>query len=81
MIASNREKNWYGNMTEEEIALVYNGKGNYKGWKCVEVGCGLVAMSNGSEVIKAYRGMEVKSWVPECWTELKQKIDEITQSS
>jgi hypothetical protein len=70
--------NWYGEMTPEEIDLIYSGKGDYKGWKCVEVGCGLVAMKKGLDVIKAYRGVEVKNWVAECWKELQQKIDAIS---
>ncbi|WP_340032614.1 hypothetical protein NSQ20_12180 [Paenibacillus sp. FSL K6-1122] len=63
-------------MTQEEVDLVYKGVGSYKGWSCAEVGAGLVAMHKDQEVIKAYRGWEVDNWIPVCWQEVKQKIDQ-----
>ncbi|KQN96946.1 hypothetical protein [Paenibacillus sp. Leaf72] len=67
-------------MNQYEIDLVYKGIGNYKGWKCAEFGCGLVVMQKQTEVIKAYRGPEVKDWVPECWAEVKNEIDQLNKA-
>jgi hypothetical protein len=70
----------YGDMTDEEIELVYRHKGDYKGWSCIYTGCGSLIFKKpkkyGDE-IRAHRGWEVKSWIPECWKEIKARIDAI----
>lgn len=64
-------------MTELEKRLIYRGEGNYKGWSCASVGCGLIMMVKNDKELRAYRGWEVKDWVAECWDELKNKIDKL----
>jgi hypothetical protein len=67
-------------MTEQEKSLIYQGIGDYRGWKCVEIGGGLVVFRKGSKEVKAYRGFGVvDSWVEECWTEIKNQIDILEQ--
>ncbi|MET3209698.1 UNVERIFIED_CONTAM: hypothetical protein ABIC26_002645 [Paenibacillus sp. PvR008] len=65
-------------MRQEEIDLIYKNIGDYKGWTCPFIGSGSVVMKKkGNKEISAYRGLEVSNWVPECWVELKSKIDKI----
>ncbi|OPH61800.1 hypothetical protein BC351_00740 [Paenibacillus ferrarius] len=66
----------YGELTKEEAKLLYQGKGNYKGWRCPEIGDGLVIMRKNGNEFKAFSGASPEEWVKECWIELKQKIDE-----
>lgn len=63
-------------MTEEEKDIVYKGIGYYRGWKCTEVGAGLVVVQKSGYTIKAYRGRETINWVAECWDEIKKKVAE-----
>jgi hypothetical protein len=78
MLSEEAKINMYGDMTEEEIKLVYRHEGNYKGWICHYTGCGRLIFEKGyKKPIEAYRGLEVNNWIPECWKECKSKIDEI----
>lgn len=63
-------------MTEEEKDIVYKGVGYYRGWKCVEVGDGLIVIQKSGFTIKAYRNREVENWVAEGWNEIKRKVVE-----
>jgi len=77
MRTEQEKKDMYGDLTKEEIELVYIHQGNYKGWNCIETGCGLVLMEKNKVQLRAYRGFGVKGWIPQCWEELKQKIDQL----
>jgi hypothetical protein len=77
MLTEQLKHEMFGDMTQAEIDLIYNGIGSFKGWSCIEAGLGTVIMTKGNQTIRAHRGFEVKNWIPECWKELKQKIDEI----
>ncbi|MCP3776703.1 hypothetical protein NLX71_26040 [Paenibacillus sp. MZ04-78.2] len=77
MIPEQQRLEMYGDMSQEEIDMIYWHQGKYKGWDCIETGFGLLVMRKGFEELRAFRGLEVKNWIPECWKELKQKIDEL----
>lgn len=77
MITEQDRINMYGNMTEEEINLVYKQQGNYRGWICAFIGDGSVIMQKKNHEIRAHRGWEFKNWIPECWIELKERIDKL----
>jgi len=82
MITEKARQELYGDMMQEEIDLCYHHNGNYKDWICQYTGCGqLLFEYTGKDMYKspiiARRGLQVKNWIPECWKECKQKIDEL----
>jgi hypothetical protein len=77
MLSEKDKIEMYGDMTEEEIKLCYNHEGNYKGWICHYTGCGTLIFYKNNVTVRAYRGFEIKNWIPECWKECKAEIDEI----
>ena len=82
MLTEEAKLQMYGDMTEEEIKLVYHHEGTYKGWICHYTGCGRLIFEKGcKEPVEAYRGLEANNWIPECWKECKGKIDKIEQTA
>lgn len=66
-------------MTQKEHDLIYEHKGDYRGWVCIFTGCGFVTFEKNGYRIDAHRSEEVINWIEECWREIKERIDDCAE--